>query len=1114
MLNWKYTAGSKIFRNIAVLITLAGCQSPQQPQFVVHDATATGLDFSNNLSENADWNILNYMYLYNGGGVGAGDFNRDGLTDLFFVSNMEENKFYLNDGGLKFRDVTQTAGLAGEPGWKTGVSVADVNADGWPDIYVSYLGSFRSYRGKNLLYINQGLNDEGIPVFDEQGADYGLNLVGFSTQAAFFDYDLDGDLDMYQLFHSVHKNGTYGPRNKLIKETHPLAGDRLLRNDDGFFVDVSAESGILSSVLGYGLGIAISDVNDDGYPDIYVANDFHENDYLYLNQGDGTFQESLEERMMHSSRFSMGTDIADINNDGRTDIFVADMLPYKRAVLQTAAGEEAFDIYHMKKSLGYNEQYSRNVLQFNRGDGYFSEVGQLLGVEASDWSWSPLFQDYDLDGWIDLFVTNGIYRRPNDLDFVNYISHEAIQSKLRNDILKEEDMTLIDKMPQVPLNNRFFKNMGDFAFADLSDSWVQDKPGFSSGAVSTDLDNDGDMDIVVSNTAASVTLYENKARSGDNPPSFVKIRLEGKDGNTAALGAKMWLYTDAGVMVRENFPVRGFQSAALSDQVFGLGAARSIDSLVVRWPDGQKSQLRNLNVNTLNTIKQGELAASPYASPASPPRYFEDLSDQLGLPFSHKENELIEFGRAPFLLRMNSTQGPGIAIGDVNGDGLEDMFIGASKWESSQLWLQQSNGSFAESMGDVFRLDSLAEDVAATFIDIDNDQDQDLLVLPGGNEFNGKHPARKVRLYLNREGMLEPATNDVFPDLYLTGSAIAATDMDKDGDTDLFLAARTEPWNYPATPTHYLLENRSGKYEPLEVPALSSIGKVTDAQWADINGDGRPDLILAQDWGSVAVLLQSSDKQFSLLSDKALDAAKGLWNAVYPVDIDKDGDIDIVAGNFGLNTKLRADEKHPVNMRVCDMDDNGYPEMIITYFFDGQEILFHTRDELAAKMPAIKKEVNSYQEFSTRDPASLFGDCWNPEGPQASLTELASVVFFNNGADGFTKKPLPRLAQVSAVHAIQVMDVDEDGNTDLFLSGNFYENTLQLGRMDANLGCILLQKTPGTFEAVPAEKLGFVSKGQVREIREMTIGDNKVMVLVKNNDPFQVIQRVKTTLDN
>ncbi|MBA3341677.1 MAG: VCBS repeat-containing protein, partial [Gemmatimonadaceae bacterium] len=698
---------------------------------------ATGVTFANELPERADLNILNYLYYYDGGGVAAGDIDGDGLPDLYFTSNLGPDRLYLNRGNYRFEDITRQAGVTGPPGWTSGVTMADVNGDGRLDIYVSAV-SYLTMRGRNVLYINNGDR-----TFADRTAQYGLEHAGYSTQATFFDYDGDGDLDMYLLNHSTHSDR--GVSSKPQREVrHPTAGDRLFRNDDNRFIDVSAKAGISGGVEGYGLGVVASDVNLDGCPDLFVANDFQENDFLYLNNCDGTFTESIAGAMGHTSRFSMGVDAADFNNDGRPDLAVLDMLPEREQILKTSANAESFNVFDLKVKAGYHPQYARNTLQLNRGAGRFSEIGYLAGVYATDWSWSALFADLDNDGNKDLFVTNGIYRRPNDLDYLNYIANDAVQASLA-DSITEENLTLLGKMPQVPLAKYAYRNNGDFTFTNMAEPWGLAQPGFSNGAAYADLNNSGSLDLVVNNVNAPASIYRNRARQITGN-SYLTVALRGSGANTWGIGAKVTIWHGGRMQLAEQVPTRGFQSSVDPRLHFGLGTSKRIDSLRVVWPDHRHQLMTNVAADRTLTLSQEEASGKYVYAKQLPAALFEDVSSRMAIDFKHAENAFFDYNREPLMPHMLSTEGPALAIGDVNGDGLDDIYAGGAKWQAGRLLIQTRDGRFRPGSEAVFRADSLPEDVDATFFDANGDRHPDLYVVSGGNEFWGNAEALRDRL--------------------------------------------------------------------------------------------------------------------------------------------------------------------------------------------------------------------------------------------------------------------------------------------------------------------------------------------------------------------------------
>ncbi|MEO8860239.1 MAG: VCBS repeat-containing protein [Ginsengibacter sp.] len=1077
--------------------------------FKALDNTSTGLDFSNILKPTKDFNVFKYMYFYNGAGVGAGDFNNDGLIDLFFTANQGENKLYINQGHLKFKDVTAEAKIPEDGGWSTGVSVIDINNDGLLDIYICRVGDYESLHSKNQLLICQGMDKNGVPFYKDEAHEYGLDFSGFSTQAVFFDYDGDGDLDMFLLNHSVHQNGTFAPRNKFLGTYSALSGDRLYRNDgNNKFTDVTKQSGINSSAISYGLGICVSDIDLDGWPDLYVGNDFHENDYLYINQHDGTFKEDLTNRIMHTSQFSMGVDVADINNDAYPDIISMDMLPSDRAILKSSLGEDDYNTFYMKIGYGYNFQYTRNNLQLNRGNGMFSETGLYSGVAATDWSWSPLWMDFDNDGLKDLFISNGIPKRLNDMDYANYISNDEIHQKVKDNFTNETDLGLINKFPKIKIPNKFFRNTGNVKFEDIGDSIDGNAPTFSNGAVYADFDNDGDLDVVVNNLEDPVTLYENVSNDKKMKP-YIDIKLKGTSKNINALGAKVLVYDSNEVRTYEKYPARGFQSSMEIPVHIGLYKTK-VDSILLIWPDNtyQTVVWKNAISSQITIQYRPGLPKFDYTRLTNrlpnPTRKMVDITKEVNLAFDHVENPFNEFDREPLIPFMVSREGPALAVGDANGDGLDDVFIGSSKGYKSAIFFQRPGGKFERSNQPELDADSTYEDVDATWIDVNNDGKTDLVIAAGGNEYYGNDPYQQPRVYLNDGHEHFTKLDHAFDNIFLTASCVVPYDFNGDGYPDLFIGGRAVPWEYGQLPQSYLLENdKHGHFIDVTKKysdELSKIGFVKSALWYDLNKDGRKDLIITLEWGGVCVFLnQNKSFKKQMLTDK-----KGWWNFALPVDVNGDGNIDLIAGNEGLNNRLTASSTEPVRLYYNDFDDNGKKEQVLTYYLDGHEIPFANKDELQKQIPVIKKRFLYAADFAKARLDEIFSEDKLQNAEVLTANYFSNSILINNGNLNFATKPLPWLAQLSPFKDAIVVNANNDSLPDILLVGNFYDNNIQMGRNDADFGTILLNKGNGEFTCETIN--GLQIKGEVRHIKKINIGKQQAFILARNNDSVMVIK--------
>lgn len=1100
---------------VALFVTLFSCntQHPSEfPAFELLRKDKTGLDFENVLRQSAAFNVFNYMYFFNGGGVAAGDFNNDGKIDLYFTSNMGPNRMFLNEGNMHFKDVTELAGVAGADGFTTGVSVVDINNDGMLDLYIGQLGDYQNIKGQNQLFICKSIVN-GIPVYEDEAIYYKLDLVGFSTQAIFFDFDLDGDLDLFQLNHSVHHNGTFGPR-KNFETVHPLAGDKLFRNEGplvrlpngtqkGGYKEVTQEAGILSTVIGYGLGAVAGDINNDGYPDLYIGNDFHENDYLYINQKDGTFKEMSREEMMHTSQFTMGVEMADVNNDGWSDIFSLDMLPEDPYILKSSLGEDTYDLFNYKISIGYTYQYTRNNLQLNNKNATFSEIGLFAGVAASDWSWSALMLDFDDDGNKDLFVSNGIPRRMNDIDYVKFQEDRTLQLKENTDNhVDEKELDVVEKMPRIKIPNKFYKNQGNLRFKDLKEQIQNDLPTYSNGALSADLDGDGDLDIVVNNIENEPFIYKNLNNGKQKEAAgFVSLQLKGSSQNLNAIGARLIAYRkDKKILSTEAYPVRGFLSSAQVPLRLGIGDVKMIDSLLLIWPD-LHYEILQVPYNQTTTVEYK--AGLPKFDPArwidkTPALYpFKDESLAAGLNYTHKENNFVEFNREKLIPFMVSREGPALAVGDLNGDGLEDVFLGSAKFEKPALFLQGKTGKFSLNTPAALLADSIFEDVDAVFVDVDNDHDLDLVVASGGNEFRESDEAMKQRLYLN-DGKGNLSRSNAFPDVFATASCVAAADFNGDGLVDLFFGARAEPWAYGLTPSSCLLKNKGGgTFERITPPELEKVGLVKNAVWCDMDADGDLDLLLAMEYEPITYFVNQQGK----FERKVIDSGFGWWNFVLPADFDGDGDLDILAGNLGENSRFHPTRQEPVRLFVHDFDDNGQTEPILTYFVQGKELPFANHDEIIKALPGLKKKILYAKDFAKMDVKDLFGNDKLAKAVQRRIDCVASRYFENTG-QGFKTWDLPDELQFSPLMTAIWTDLNGDGQKEVFLGGNFYGSNIEMGRYDAFYGKILKIGAQGHFECFDP---GIPIKGQIRKIQTLKIGSKTAWVLAKNNEAVQLL---------
>ena len=1099
---------SFLFLLIGIAVFFSSCkqETPKEILFQAIDQKVTGLTFINQMHPTPQFNLFKYMYYYNGAGIGAGDFNNDGKIDLFFAANQGNNGLFLNEGNLHFKEVTKEANIPQDGGWNTGVSVVDINNDGLLDIYVCRVGHFDLLQGKNQLLICKGIKN-GIPFYEEEAKQYGLDFSGFSTQAVFFDYDGDGDLDMFLLNHSVNHEARYAPRANFMGTYDSLSGDRLYRNDNGHFTDVTKQSKINSSAISYGLGVAVADINMDGWPDLYIGNDFHENDYLYINQHDGTFKEENNQQLMHTSQFSMGVDVADANNDGYPEIISMDMLPSDPTILKRSLGEDDYDIFQNKLSFGYNYQYARNNLQYNRRNNHFSETGFYSGVYATDWSWAPLFMDFDNDGLKDLFISNGIPKRMNDIDYINFVSSDELQQKLKENKLDEKDMALVNKFPEIKIPNKFYRNTGNLLFEDMHSSIANDLSTFSNGAVYADLDNDGDLDVVVNNIDDPVLVYQNKSNDKNDKP-FVEIKLKGPEKNSKAVGAKVVLFANGGIRTYEKNPAKGFQSSMEIPLHIGLVNTK-VDSAFLIWPDNscQKIELNNGQSHISFSYQKG-LAKFDYAAITSfgknETKPMENTTAASGLNYVHHENPFIEFNREFLIPHMVSTEGPALAVADINHDGLEDVFIGSSKTFHNGIFLQQPNGKFIQTKQPLMDLDSMYEDVDAKWMDVNNDGNIDLVIASGGNEYYGKDEHLLPRVYLNDGKANFKKLENAFTNIYVTQSCVVPFDFNGDGFMDLFIGGRVVPWEYGKTPQSYLLQNDgTGKFIDVTEKysnELSHIGMVTNALWFDLNKDGQKDLILCCEWGGIYAFINNKNS----FTKKVLSDKKGWWNFILPVDINNDGNIDLIAGNLGLNSRLHASTQEPVRLYYNDFDDNGKKEQILTYYLNGKEIPFANKDELTKQMPIIKKKFLYAADFAKAGLEEIFSDKKLKAAQLLTADYFANAVLINHGDLHFTTEALPWEAQLTQFRDAVIVDANDDQLPDVLLFGNYYDNNIQMGRYDADYGTVLVNKGNGKFAT---EKINALTiKGQVRHIKSIQINKQPSFILAKNNDTTQIIQ--------
>ncbi len=1077
--------------------------------FLLLPASQTNIDFSNRITYTEDYNPYTFRNFFNGGGVAIGDINNDGLPDIFFCSNQHSNKLYLNKGNFKFEDITDKAGLNSDGVWSSGVTMADINSDGLLDIYVCKSGNFEGKNRNNELFMNNGDLS-----FTDKAKEYGLNSKGLSTHAVFFDADNDGDLDCYLLNNSFRSVGNYD----LVKDQRnirdSLGGNKFFRNDADYFKDETEKAGIYSSNIGFGLGVNASDINNDGWQDIYVSNDFFERDYLYINNQDGTFTESLEKYIRETSMNSMGADIADINNDGFTEIYVTDMLPQDDERIKIKTVFENWDKYKSDIANGYYKQFVRNTLQLNNGNNSFSEIGRLAGVAATDWSWGALITDLDNDGQKDIFVANGIFKDITDQDYIQY-ANDAYEN-IRQDIInKRKDVLrkLIDLIPSNPISNYAFSNNGDLTFTNKASEWGLDGPGFSNGAAYGDLDNDGDPDLVVNNVNMSCFIYRNQSTELHPENKFLQVTLEGEEKNRYGLGARVTVYYDHAMAMQEQMPMRGFESTVDSRLLFGLGKTNSIDSVVVNWPGGKETILREVQPNTRIVVKQSEAVHRSWTKDHGPSNpLFHPSKESHDLSFSHKENLFIDFDRDRLIFQMLSTQGPRMTKGDINEDGLEDIYICGASGQPGALYKQTVSGSFISTNELLLSKDSLCEDTDALFFDADGDDDEDLFVCSGGNEFSPNSTALISRLYINDgKGSFSKSPQILpSPTIFESVSCIRAADYDSDGDMDLFAGVRLKPMSYGLPCKSYILQNNGqGIFTDVTqaaAPALLQAGMVTDAQWLDYDNDDKHDLVIAGEYMPVRIFHNNGKGNLEETTNTVgLQNTSGWWNRIAITDINGDGYVDIIAANHGLNSRFKAMQQKPLCMYAGDFAGNGITQQIITCYNGDSAYPMVLRHDLVAVLPALKKKYLKYESYKNQTITDILSREQLQNAVKLSATMMQSSVMINNKNKTFTVKALPVQAQFSPMYGIATGDFDRDGNIDIIMGGNFYESKPEAGIYDANYGTFLKGDGKGNFTALTAQQSGINIKGALRDLLLVKNGKQHILLIARNNDKIQLL---------
>ena len=1055
-----------------------------------------GVTFENKVAVNdTTFNILDYLYYYNGGGVALGDINNDGLTDIYLTANRGANKLYLNKGNLHFEDITARAGVGGNADWTTGVTMADVNGDGLLDIYVSVVGSFKALKGQNQLFINNG-----NLTFSDSAKAYGLAVSAFSTQANFFDFDKDGDLDMFLVCHSIHSVESFKKASDR-KFISAESGDKLFRNDNVngrmVFTEVTRAAGILNSATGYGLNIMVGDFNNDAWADIYVSNDFHENDYYYLNNKNGTFTETNSSAFPHESRFSMGSDVADLNNDGWLDIVTLDMLPSDEKVLKSSTGDDAYDIYRYKKTFGYTDQYSRNCLQLNVGQGqYFSDVGLFSGMAATDWSWSPLAADFDNDGIKDLFITNGIAKRPNDQDYVKFVSSPAMLQQLQNG--KKGDLEAIGKMPNGKVPNVMFRGTDNLKFQNTSNQWGFGEPTLSNGSAYADLDNDGDLDLVVNNLNSAANIYRNNSNTSQQ--HFIDFDLRGNGLNTSAVGATVALHTAQGQQLNYVTHTRGFLSASGTVIHFGVGDMDTIARVSITWPSGKVQQWKNLKTNRRYRVQEDSTSTQIFSQPVAPSAQpYIDIAGNRGLNWKHQENDFVDFNVQALMPRMASTQGPALAVADVNHDGLDDVFVTGARDEASALFVQQRDGRFKSVQQNLFTADSRSEDVAALFFDANGDGNADLYVCSAGNEFWNSDSALQDRLYMNDgKGNF---TKSILPVMFTNTATVVAADIDKDGDLDLFIGGRVVTGKYGITPTSYLLINNGrGNFTIApgnRAPGLSMAGMVTAASFTDINRDGWPDLVVVGEWMPVTIFLNRAG--VFRKDNLNLQSTNGGWLSIKSVDVDDNGYPDLLLGNWGENSKFTASSKYPLVLYVGDLDGNGDMDQLLAVEKNGQYYPFNTKEELEKQFAGlIRKNNELFSKMAGQTIDEVFGSQIN-KMKKLQINTLSSCVLMNPGKSAVLQ-PLPGPMQYFPVFAWVSAANRQAKNKTYLAAGNFYGVTPFEGRYDAGNGQLLFWQN-NKMMAKPVN--GLRLNGEVRSMVYLRSVRNQQLLLIgRNNQPL------------